>query len=76
MSDFGDENINDEDFDNFNEDDQKKYFLSIGLGIKFKYSDQIEEDVSIADLFEKAKNKGIKPQNYHDFLIRELNIHE
>ena len=76
MSDFGDENINDEDFDNFSEDDQKKYFLSIGLGIKFKYSEQIEEDVSIADLFEKAKNKGIKPQNYHDFLIRELNIHE
>ena len=76
MSDFGDENINDEDFDNFNEDDQKKYFLSIGLGIKFKYSEQIEEDVSIADLFEKAKNKGIKPQNYHDFLIRELNINE
>ena len=53
---------------------KKKYFLSVGLGIKFKYSDQIQEDVSIAQLFDKAKNKGVKPQNYHDFLIKELNI--
>ena len=74
MSDIGDNEINEEDFDNFSEDEQKKYFLSVGLGIKFKYSDQIQEDVSIAQLFDKAKNKGVKPQNYHDFLIKELNI--
>ena len=74
MSDFGDNDINEEDFDNFTEEDQKKYFLSIGLGIKFKYSEQIQEDISISQLFDIAKNKGIKPQNYYDFLIKELNI--
>ena len=76
MSDFGENDINEEDFDNFTEDDQKKYFLSIGLGIKFKYSEQIQENISISQLFDIAKSKGIKPQNYHDFLIKELNIKE
>ena len=61
-----------EDFDN--EEDRKKYFLSVGLNLKFKYSEQINENLSIADLYEKSKELKIKPQNFQDFLIKELNI--
>ena len=61
-----------EDFEN--EEDRKKYFLSVGLNLKFKYSEQINDNLSIADLYEKSKELKIQPQNYQDFLIKELNI--
>ena len=68
MSDCDDNNLFN-DLNNLNQDEQKKYFLSIGLGIKFKYSEQIKEIISISDLFDKAKNQGIKPQYIQEFIL-------
>ena len=76
ISDFDYDNFNFDDLDNLNDDELKKYFLSVGLGIKFKYSNQIQDNVSISDLFDKAKNQGIKIQNFQEFILKELNIEE
>lgn len=37
----------------------KKYFLTIGLSLKFKFSDRIFENVSVVDLDYKAVNQNI-----------------
>ena len=74
MSEFDfDLNPNENDFES--EEDRKKYFLSVGLNLKFKYSELINENLSIADLYEKCKELKIQPQNFQDFLIKELNIY-
>ena len=57
-------------FDNFNEEEKKKYFLKLGLGLKYKYM----KNESITDLYLKAKEENIEPFNYEDFIIKQLNI--
>lgn len=60
--------------ENFDEEEGKKYFLSLGLSLKFKYSDSIKGNVSIADLYEKARSQNIPIATWHEFIISELNI--
>ena len=57
-------------FENYSENDKKKYFLKIGLELKCKYG----KKESISDLFSKAKEQNIEPSNYEDFLMKELKI--
>jgi hypothetical protein len=52
----------------------KKYFLSIGLSIKFKYAEKLSDNISIAELFEKAKVQSIPPTQWYSFIIQELNL--
>ena len=48
----------------------KKYFLRLGLDLKFKYG----KNESIHDLYNKAKEKGIEPNYYETFILEELNV--
>lgn len=61
---------NKKDIENFNEDDKKKLFLKIGLLLKFNY----RKNESITDLYSTARNEGVKPLNYEDYIMKELNI--
>ena len=54
--------------DKYNEEDKKKYFLKLGLSMKFKYG----KNCSISDLYTKAKEQNINPKDYEDFLMKEL----
>ena len=71
---FGDNKM---DMNSYTEEEKKKYFMSMGLELKFKYgqNNSIDgENYSIADLYNKAKENNIKPDEYQNFLIKELDI--
>ena len=53
-------------------EENKKYFLRLGLDIKFKYG----KVQSISELYNKAKEDEIEPKNYEEFIKKELNIIE
>lgn len=55
-------------FDKYSEEDKKKYFLKLGLSMKFKFG----KNCSISDLYTKAKEQNINPNEYEDFLMKEL----
>jgi hypothetical protein len=48
----------------------KKYFLRLGLDLKFKYG----KNESINELYNKALENMIEPQSYEKFILKELNI--
>lgn len=75
-SDLGEFDMGGIDTAQMTEEDMKKCFLSMGLGVKFKYSDQIKDSVSIADLYEKAKKLNIAPCDYQTFLLKELGVEQ
>jgi hypothetical protein len=52
----------------------KKYFLSLGLSIKFKFAEKLNDNISIADLFEKVKEKQVPVTQWYNFIIHELNL--
>lgn len=54
--------------DKYSEEDKKKYFLKLGLSMKFKYG----KNCSISDLYTKAKEQNINPKDYEVFLMKEL----
>ena len=54
--------------DKYSEEDKKKYFLKLGLSMKFKYG----KNCSISDLYTKAKEQNINPKDYEGFLMKEL----
>ena len=51
-------------------EDNKKYFLRLGLDLKYKYG----KKQSISDLYNKVKEKKIEPNFYEEFIKNELNI--
>ena len=55
---------------NNTDEDKKKYFFKIGLKLKNK-SDKY---ISLSELYSKAKEEYIEPNNYENFIIKELNI--
>ena len=57
-------------YDKLSEEDKKKYFINLGLKIKINYG----KNVPIIELFSKAKEQNIDPNNYENFLMNELNI--
>jgi len=58
-----------------NEEDLKKYFLSIGLSLKFKYSEKfLKSNKSLGDLYEKARENNIPISQWNNFIYDELNI--
>ena len=57
-----------------NEEEVKKYFLSIGLSLKFKYADRISDNISIAELYEKARIMEVPIEDWYNFISQELNI--
>ena len=69
-------NLNEININNTNKqlenEENKKYFLRLGLDIKFKFG-KME---SISDLYNKAKEKGIEPKFYEEFIKKELNVIE
>ena len=60
-------NNNNKQFEN---EDNVKYFLRLGLDLKFKYG----KTESINDLYNKAKENDIEPEFYEAFIKKELNI--
>ena len=48
----------------------KKYFLRLGLEIKYKYG----KENCISDLYNKALEENIDPKYYEDFILKELNV--
>ena len=64
------DNIN-KDFDQYNDEEKMKYFLKLGLNLKFKYG---KNDDCITELYFKAKEQNIEPNYYEDFLSKELNV--
>jgi hypothetical protein len=53
----------------------KKYFLQLGLSLKFKYSERIKNsNVSLADIYDKIKEQNIPNTEWQDFILKELNI--
>ena len=71
-----DKNLDEINFNNTNKqlenEENKKYFLRLGLDIKFKYG----KINSISELYNKAKENEIEPNNYEEFIKKELNIIE
>ena len=69
-------NLNEININNTNKqlenEENKKYFLRLGLDIKFKFG----KNESISDLYNKAKEKGIEPKFYEEFIKKELNVIE
>ena len=57
-------------YDKLSEEDKKKYFINLGLKIKINYG----KNVPIIELYSKAKEQNIDPNNYENFLMKELNI--
>jgi hypothetical protein len=56
------------------EEEMKKYFLSIGLSLKFKFADKLTENISIGDLYEKARELNIPISEWYNFINQELNL--
>ena len=54
----------------FENEDNIKFFLRLGLDLKFKYG----KTESINDLYNKAKENDIEPEFYEAFIKKELNI--
>jgi hypothetical protein len=54
------------------EEDLKKYFLSIGLSLVFKYSDKLKNNISINNLYEEASSKNLQINDWHNFIIDEI----
>ena len=52
------------------EEEKKKYFLKLGLRMKFNYG-KIE---SITELYSKAKEQNLQPHDYEAFLLDQLSI--
>ncbi len=69
-------NLNEININNTNKqlenEENKKYFLRLGLDIKFKFG----KNESISDLYNKAKEKDIEPKFYEEFIKKELNVIE
>ena len=61
-----------EEIEGKSEEDLKKYFLSIGLSLVFKYSDRLKNNISINNLFEEARAKNIQINDWHNFIIDEI----
>jgi hypothetical protein len=57
-----------------NEEVARKYFLTIGLNLKFRWGEKIKENVSIADLYEKAKINNIPPSEWQNFITKSLGV--
>lgn len=76
MSEYGDRLEPDikEPFDLKNRDQMKKYFLTIGLNMKFKYSNQLNSNVSITDLFDRAINQKIPIADWKVFIFENLQV--
>ena len=51
-------------------EENKKYFLRLGLDLKFKYN----KTESVIDLYNKAKEKGIEPRSYETFILDEFKV--
>ncbi len=54
------------------EEDLKKYFLSIGLAMVFKFSDKLKANISISDLYEEAKRNNIPVIEWNNFIVEKL----
>lgn len=54
------------------EEDLKKYFLSIGLSMIFKFSDKLKTNISISDLYEEAKIKNLPVTEWYTFIVDKL----
>jgi predicted Zn-ribbon and HTH transcriptional regulator len=52
------------------EEDKKKFFLKLGLKMKFDYG----KNDSITYLYSKAKELNLEPSNYESFLMEQLGI--
>ena len=55
------------------EEELKRYFMSIGLSLKFKFAEKLtNSNISIADLYTKAKENNIPMEDWHDFIFDEM----
>ena len=67
---FENDNILKENNKQLEKEGNKKYFLRLGLDLKFKYG----KNESINELYNKALENMIEPQSYEKFILKELNI--
>jgi hypothetical protein len=57
-------------FPKISEEEKKKYFLKLGLRLKFNYG----KKESITELYSKAKELNLQPFDYEAFLMQQLSI--
>jgi hypothetical protein len=50
----------------------KKQILSLGLTLKFKYSEKLKNNPPLADIYNKIKDKNIPKTEWHNFIINEI----
>ena len=67
---FENDNILKDNNKQLEKEGNKKYFLRLGLDLKFKYG----KNESINELYNKALENMIEPQSYEKFILKELNI--
>ena len=63
-------NLDNINYTKLSEEDKKKYFLKIGITMKSQY----KKNVSLIELYSKAKELNLEPHEYEDFLMKELEI--
>ena len=57
-----------------NEEDLRKYFLSLALNYKFKYADKIGESVNITEMYEKVISQSIPLIEWNNFIQKEMKL--
>ena len=57
-------------FPKISEEEKKKYFLKLGLRLKFNYG----KKESITELYSKARELNLQPFDYEEFLMQQLSI--
>ena len=57
-------------FDKMDEEGKKKYFLKLGLDIKYKYG----KNDCISELYSKAKEENVDISQFKDFIMKKLEI--
>ena len=70
LDEISEENIlNKSNFDELNDEDKKKYFFELGFSLKNKN----DKNISINDLYNKAKEENISCNDYKIFFEKEFN---
>ena len=71
LDELSNENVlNKNDFDKYSDEDKKKYFFDLGFSFKSKNN----KNISIIDLYNKAKEQNITINDYKNFFNKEFNI--
>jgi hypothetical protein len=64
-----------EELESKSEEEMKKYFLQLGLSLKFKHAEKIKNSsISLAEIYDKIIENNIPNTEWQNFILQELNI--